>query len=547
MFKHGLVAILLSVLTFAGLEAAPACARESLPDCPEQVPESPDSIVFAALGNKLAEYVAAIAPLDNKAKETECDFLINTCRDSLTRQYVATWLYRHYMSSPVMGVEEVAIYLTDNWFASGKVKMPDEVEMMNARIYADFNRQSLIGCSAPGMTLRGRDGTVHDVFGGNDAEETELPVKRYSVLFFYDTGCPNCLAQTILLRNLFQDENMPLDLYAVYVGADSLSWDKYVETRLDIKSDVVKVNHLWDPELDSGFQRKYGVIQTPRLFLVDRDWTIVGRGLDAPALASMLKNMLEAGQYEYGSEESDAFFTELFATLLDGYTVEDVNRLSDKVVERSSADRRMVGDLFYYLSYQMDGRLKEGCKYVIDKYILPNERKWSSENDSLAVLGYARTMEDLLSRAEVGTRITDLVFKGKLARGGVPADMMPAFNVHGEEMAADSAVMSAGKRKIKSRSGAWHSGKLSDGTYVMFFSKTCGDCQENLAAVDALMSADKDMKVLFIDMNSRMFPGCGDDEVDKWFDRLDLSSTPYILRFGKGGIVTARYVDFRRF
>lgn len=77
------------------------------------------------------------------------------------------------------------------------------------------------------------------------------PSKRYSILYFYDTGCPDCLVTSVMLRTSLSLSEHPLDLYAVYAGADSLSWREYRDNRLDIKSPMVDVHHLWDPEVKS--------------------------------------------------------------------------------------------------------------------------------------------------------------------------------------------------------------------------------------------------------------------------------------------------------
>lgn len=92
-----------------------------------------DSASYAALGQKLDEYLRRIEPLDFHTQEEECDFLISSCKDSAARQFTALKVYTHYLHSKVMGAEAVAIYLTDNWFAPGKVQMHSSIDLMNAK------------------------------------------------------------------------------------------------------------------------------------------------------------------------------------------------------------------------------------------------------------------------------------------------------------------------------------------------------------------------------------------------------------------------------
>ena len=139
-----------------------------------------DSASYAALGQKLDEYLRRIEPLDFHTQEEECDFLISSCKDSAARQFTALKVYTHYLHSKVMGAEDVAIYLTDNWFAPGKVQMHSSIDLMNAKIFADFNRQSLIGMRAPALDLKRMDGGTAALFGKPDG--------RRRILYFYDTG-----------------------------------------------------------------------------------------------------------------------------------------------------------------------------------------------------------------------------------------------------------------------------------------------------------------------------------------------------------------------
>jgi thiol-disulfide isomerase/thioredoxin len=226
-------------------------------------------------------YVAALEPEDLDTKVAECDFLVSTCVDSLLRQAVATRLYAHYADSQLMGDEAVAIHLYDRWFADGTVAFPTEAERFQARLFAEFNRSSLTGLPAPVLEMR-----------GFEDEPVTVPApdgQRRSVLYFYDTDCAKCKLEAILLRSWLEDQEADLDLYAVYVGSDRDAWRSYVAERLQFTSSHIRVRHAWDPEVSSDFQRLYGILQTPRLFLLDRTGVITGRRLTVDALMQLVE------------------------------------------------------------------------------------------------------------------------------------------------------------------------------------------------------------------------------------------------------------------
>jgi len=235
-----------------------------------------DSTRLAALDSTLLAYTESIRGLDTDAKEAETDFLIGSCTDSMIRQRVALKLYSTYLDSPLMGEEAVAIHIYDKWFAGGEVRMKTDIDLMNARIFADFNRLTLIGCDAPKLVLKRPDG---------ESESIPEPGTT-AILYFYDTSCSNCKAQSILLPYALSEVSFPLNFYAIYTGTDLVAWTDFIRDGLVIPS--VRVHHLWDPEIDSDYQKLYGILSTPKMYLVEPQGTIIGRRLEVESLTRLL-------------------------------------------------------------------------------------------------------------------------------------------------------------------------------------------------------------------------------------------------------------------
>jgi hypothetical protein len=258
--------ILHILASLAILAAAPKAAAQ------------PDQARLAALDSMVVRYVGAIRSADMDTKASEADFMIGSCTDSLVRQRVALKLYSLYVDSPLMGEEAVAIHIYDTWFATGRVAMASELDLMNARIFADFNRSTLLGMDAPPLLLRRPDGSCES-----------LPLPGHScILYFYDTGCSSCTAQTILLPYVLEKVDFKTDLYAIYTGTDEKLWTSYTSEHFKIDNPLVTVHHLWDPEIESDYQRLYGVLSTPRMYLVEPQGTLIGRRLDVESLGRLM-------------------------------------------------------------------------------------------------------------------------------------------------------------------------------------------------------------------------------------------------------------------
>ena len=478
-----------------------------------------DSAKRVLLDGKLSEYVAAIERAGADVQKEECDFLIGSSTDSLVRQYVALRLYDHYMSSKVMGAEAVAIHIFDKWFLSGIVKMESDMDLMTARVYADFNRQSQIGMPAPELTMNTMEGEVVELFR---QRHTVKDGQRHSVLFFYDTDCAKCKVESILLSHLLEDEDYPIDFYAIYTGDDFESWQKYVPERFDFHTSQMRVTHLWDPELDSDFQRKYGILQTPRMYLLGPDYVIKGRGLDTYALALMLNEIFAHPDLTYGNPQMEPFFDNLAVVKFaeaDGQPTEfGVKAAADYLAESqlhagdTTMCRQLLGDFLYYLAPKTGQAMKEGTKYLIDEYILGRNDIWNSADDTLKVVGFAEILDDLLSKSVPGSRIADL-------------------KVPGEYLTKGKVQFKAKKlRKLK--------GELN---IVIFHTNGCNICAAEIKAARANVSDKKNVFLVNVDDIFASDPALA----SRIFDQFDLSTLPHILLTNKKGYILGRYISLQ--
>lgn len=232
---------------------------------------------YAGLDSLLTQFYASLERESVEVKNQEFDNLISTCRDSLTRQHVTLRVFDHYRHSRVMGEEAVAIHVYDVWLASGLVSTATDIELMDAQIFADFNRNSLVGMTAPKVRLlKPRGGS-----------ETVPAEGKVAVLFFYDTTCAKCRLESIALPSVLSQVNFPMNFYAIYVGTDKGEW-KAFRRNFKIPGRKVRLHHLWDPRMDSDYQKYYGVTGTPRIFVVWKDGEILGRRLEIDNLQEII-------------------------------------------------------------------------------------------------------------------------------------------------------------------------------------------------------------------------------------------------------------------
>ena len=462
-----------------------------------------DSAVVAALDSKLDEYFAALEREPVQVKISECDFMLESCTDPLVKQYVAIRIYDHFLGSKVMGDEAVAVHMVDDWFEPGKVSMYSDIDLLNAKVYAQFHRSSLIGSPAQELQLRSPGG-----------EPVSAPAEgEVCVLFFYDTSCSKCKLETLRLSGFLPNIDVPLKFYAIYTGVFREQWEDYIAARWNFDTPSVELIHVWDPELESGFQMLYGVLQTPQMVLVDRDGVIVGRSLDTEALSKLLPSLFPES-YEYGEDSSK----ELFDTLFGGgghsaaNILETAQYIKDRALERSDSTlcRHMLGDMLYYLMDTPGEEAKLALQAFIKLYIDGDPAMWTGPAEQQRVVGLAEICSDLLGRVPVGSRIPKAKVRGVLMKAPSPVDL--------------SAVRTYSLRRLRGRP-----------SYVLFHTPGCSTCDAELEAVGKVFESEPHARVLLVN------PEENGTEI---LDLFDLSVLPFALSMDRKGTVQRKYISF---
>ena len=443
---------------------------------------------YPELGAKLEEYFTALAGESAAVQKSECDFLIESCKDSLVRQYVALKIYDHYLKSRILGDDAVAVHVTDKWLLSGRVPMHNAEELAAADVYATFNRSSLIGMQAPAATVLDASGAT-----------VKVPVPgEYTVLYFYAPGCGTCKLYSQALKELADSGDYPFRLVSVNVNEQ--------------------------PE-DSSWQLDYGVLKTPWMFLISPSGTILGRGLDVSALRMLLAREFASGNYEYGSSGQMERYDQMFAAYGDTLNVSHVLDVADYMAARTfgegniEAFKQVEGDLLYYMAARRNEALKDAIIPFAAKYLeVPDV--WTSSSDTLQVLSLGKFLCELTSRTPVGSVVPALDVYGTLRR-------KPCLFVRDSKYGLYNLARLRGKP-----------------AYVVFYTGGCGACKETLDQVTALVTSKRRVRVLLVDMDALMadYP----DMANQLLDTFDLTVMPYIIELDRKGVITHRYVDLSK-
>ena len=300
------------------------------------------------------------------------DAFIQTGKTDEERALLAYYIYRYYRESKIMGYDEIAVYIADTYFINGKYSLQDGNALMEMKLFAGTNRQSLIGMQAPELTLQDP--------AGSNVSATERGDQDYTVLYFYDDECASCIRTTpALMQYLIRSTSgLNFKVYMIYTQSDRERWMTYIQKAVHpfTVPGNVEIIHLWDPDMTSDFVNKYGVISTPKLFLLDRNGVIIGRDLTPVALSQVVE------VHENQLNPTEMLFEQIFSPIANSADTTLVTKEIDTFFEDSKDNPEFFHELFYtlyqYLKNSGSYTLQQGAAYLANKYIAGMPEMWET-------------------------------------------------------------------------------------------------------------------------------------------------------------------------
>lgn len=235
---------------------------------------NPDIVNTSILPLRLSEYITQVIPPVRDSLIFHIDRLLQGPIHPRVGAYCAQYLFTQFFASEIMGMEAVAVHVAEQYFMNGTYTWPNSDEQAEMETYVLFNRQCLTGQKAPALSLPDAQGCAHDLHALSSP---------YTLVFFFEDGCPTCSSEILKLTAFYKTYQGPeLHVYAVYVQDKEEVLQRYTEYFPDTWTTV------WDPTFDSDFQHKFNVRGTPRMFLLDRNKTIIGRDIGTETLQQIL-------------------------------------------------------------------------------------------------------------------------------------------------------------------------------------------------------------------------------------------------------------------
>ena len=231
------------------------------------------------LDGKMDEYMNKLVLPWPDSVEHESDVLLKKARGTKDLfKYTLWWLTRNVENSKVMGMDEVFVYLVENYYMKGDAFWLTNEELTKYQDRAMKIAPNVLGNVAPEIKLP-------NVL--NKKEESMQGIKgNYTLVVFYSPDCGHCQHEIPLLDSVYEAalKAKGVKIYTVATEGDEKKIAEFLT-----KHKLEKWTNTWDPEHVGDWRSKYDVYSTPTIYLMDDKRIIRGKRLDHTNILSVIE------------------------------------------------------------------------------------------------------------------------------------------------------------------------------------------------------------------------------------------------------------------
>lgn len=219
---------------------------------------------------KLDEYFNKLVLPWPDSMEKEADVLLKKTHGTKDLfKYTLWWLTRNVENSKVMGMDEVFVYLVENYYMKGEAFWLTADELNKYMDRAMKIAPNVIGNLAPEVKLP-------NVFTKKE-ESLHAGKGKYTLLVFYSPTCGHCQHEMPAIDSAYRAvlKDKGVKIFTVATEGDEKTIQEFIK-----KNKLEEWTNTWDNEHVGDWRSKYDVYSTPTIYLLDEKKIIRGKRLD---------------------------------------------------------------------------------------------------------------------------------------------------------------------------------------------------------------------------------------------------------------------------
>lgn len=220
--------------------------------------------------SKLEEYFnRLVLPLPDTMNMESDALLAKTRKTPELFKYTLHWLAGNAERSKVMGMDEVFVHLVEKYYMKGDAYWLDSAGLARYEDRAKKIAPNVLGNVAPEVVMQ-------DIWSLQD-KPLSKETGKYTMVVFWSKECGHCMKELPQLDSVYNAvlKKRGVKAYTVSTEGDLSDIQKAVE-KLKIKE--------WTNTVDANnkteYRSKYDVYTTPKIYLLDENKVIIGKGLD---------------------------------------------------------------------------------------------------------------------------------------------------------------------------------------------------------------------------------------------------------------------------
>jgi thiol-disulfide isomerase/thioredoxin len=202
-------------------------------------------------------------------------------------KFLLNWLTDEYINPKYMGQDAVFVHLFEKYHSKGVSNWLNEKQLTAISNRAYMVMSNLIGIPAAPLEMVDSTGKSQPLYDINAA---------YTVIVFWDPTCGHCRTEVPRLDSMYEAKwkKEGVKIYAVLAEAhEKEKWKEFInEHHLQNWIHVYETDEqkkAIEAEKRPSYKQLYDVIQTPTLYLLDKDKRIIAKKLTLEQLDEVLQ------------------------------------------------------------------------------------------------------------------------------------------------------------------------------------------------------------------------------------------------------------------
>ncbi len=237
---------------------------------------------------KLEQYFRNVVPPAPDSIIKESDYLLLLSRSSPEMyKFLLNWLTDEYINPKYMGQDAVFVHLFEKYHSKGVSSWLNEKQLTTISNRAYMLMSNQIGEQAANLEMV-------------DAKGNSLPLYNisadYIVICFWDPECSHCRIQVPRLDSIYNAKwrKQAVKMYGVLTETkDKEQWEKFIKEHnmsawINVYETDAQKKIIEDAKRPS-YKQLYDVIQTPTLYLLDKNKKIIAKKLTLEQMNDVLQ------------------------------------------------------------------------------------------------------------------------------------------------------------------------------------------------------------------------------------------------------------------